>query len=153
MRAGKTQEDVGKAVALIRSSPGSDDKEIYRNLVADGIGRERAARLVEFIPTAYARLVLEKAGARLSPMFQRRLADGSMSPERPLSGEAVWNEVAAFALAEVATGLSREHLFLVAGRSAEFGAANQLLQQGSKLENMAFTALGFPWPESGPEIP
>src|ERR1039458_1788608 len=35
----------------------------------------------------------------------------------------------------------------LAGRSAEFKAANDLLHQGSKLENLVFTPAVHPWPE------
>ncbi len=145
-------DDISYAVALIRNSPNLRDVEIYRVLVTHGVRRERAARLVEFIPTAYARVILRDSGARFSNMFRRTSEDGSMSPEQPLSAEPIWNQVVAFALAQAKSGVSGKDLLAVAIRSPEFSAANQLLNKGSKLEDIVFTALALPWPEFGPDL-
>jgi len=40
---------------------------------------------------------------------------------------------------------------MVAGRSAEFQAINQLLDQRAELKNLALAPISLPWPESGPE--
>jgi hypothetical protein len=39
----------------------------------------------------------------------------------------------------------------IAGRSAEFDAANKLLNSGSKLESLKFTEPVLLWPASGPD--
>lgn len=56
----------------------------------------------------------------------------------------------AFGHAEIEHGISAQDLLSVAARSAEFDAANQLLNKGSKLQNIAFTPLVLNWPEDGP---
>ncbi len=66
-----------------------------------------------------------------------------MSPEQPLSAEPIWNQVVAFALAQAKSGVSGKDLLAVAIRSPEFSAANQLLNKGSKLEDIVFTALAL----------
>ena len=48
--------------------------------------------------------------------------------------------------------VSKQDILVIAARSAEFNAANQLLNRGSKLENLRFTPILLPWPESGPEL-
>jgi hypothetical protein len=141
---------IAKAVATLRGSPSSTDGEIHRLLVADGIRPAIAARLVEFLPMAYCRLLLEHLGARFSRTFRRRLEDGEISAERYLSSEPVWNAVVAFARNEADRGVKAKDLVAVAGRSAEFDAANQLLNKGSKLENVAFAPTLLTWPEGGP---
>jgi hypothetical protein len=40
----------------------------------------------------------------------------------------------------------------VAARSAELDAANQLLKNGSKLENLVFTTALLKWPPEGPPL-
>jgi hypothetical protein len=65
------------------------------------------------------------------------LGDGTCE-ERQLSSEPVWNAAVAFAEGESERGVSAENLLALAVRSAEFHAANQLLQGGAKLENLAF---------------
>jgi hypothetical protein len=130
-------EIISKAVAVFRRLQSAQDDEVYYALVAAGIERQLAARLVEFLPLAYCRLILAATGARFSNTFCRVLKDGTFE-ERLLSDEPVWNAAVAFADAERERGVPGEELLIVAARSAEFQAANQLLQGGSKLENLAF---------------
>src|ERR1700730_15118852 len=120
---------ISRAIFLLRSSPSLEDKAIYRALVADGMEREFAARLVEFLPVAYGRLVLGNSGILFSDAFDRVLLDGRTS-RRALSSEPLWDLVMDFARNEANHGVSTKHLISVAGRSAEFQAANELLQQG-----------------------
>ena len=143
--------DISKAVALLRSSPHLDDDELYRVLVAGGMDRQRAARLIEFLPPVYTRLVLHDSGVRFSDKFRRLLSNGGTSYEGSLSDEPVWNDAMKFASDEAQRGLTKQDLFAIAGRSAEFRAINQLLHQGSKLENIKGMPLILPWPELGPE--
>ena len=143
-------ENISKAVARFRSSPNLGDDEIYRALVGDHVESRLAARLVEFVPMVYCRLILRDSGARFSDSFRRMLPDGKPQ-ELPLSSEPVWNAALAFARAEMERGISGKDLLVVAARSAEFDAANKLLQEGSKLERVAFTSPVLPWPEVGPE--
>jgi hypothetical protein len=143
--------DISRAVTLIRNSPHLEDDELYHTLVAGGMDRRRSARLIEFLPTAYTRLILRNSGVRVSDKFQRRLPNGEISVERSLSEEPIWNEALKFASDEINRGLSIQDLFAIAGRSPEFRAINQLLEQGSKLEDIACTALLFSWPELGPD--
>jgi hypothetical protein len=145
-------EDIAKAVSVFRTSPNLPDEEVYITLVHDGVERHRAARLVEFLPIVYCRLILRNSGARFSNTFQRKLP-GGICEELPLSSEPVWNEAVEFASAEVERGVSSKDLLAVAGRSAEFDIANQLLNKGSKLVNIVFTSPVFDWSERGPDSP
>jgi hypothetical protein len=72
--------------------------------------------------------------------------------EQPLSSEPVWNAVVAYAHTEVERGVSSQNLLAVAARSVEFDVANQLLNKGSKLENIRFNVPVLGWPENGPDI-
>jgi hypothetical protein len=135
----------------MRDSPQLDDEGIYRTLVVAGMERQRAARLVEFLPTVYTRIVMSDSGVKFSDMYRRRLADGNISQDCRLADEPVWIGATEFALDEVKRGLSRQDLFALAGRSPEFRAINNLLNHGSKLENIACLPLGLPWPEGGPD--
>jgi len=130
-------ETISKAVAIFRGSRSAEDNELHRSLVKAGIESEVAARLIEFLPMAYCRLTLAASGARFPNVFRRVLQDGTFE-ERPLSSEPVWNAAVAFAEGESERGVPAEDLLAIAARSAEFHAANQLLQGGAKLENLAF---------------
>jgi hypothetical protein len=141
---------ISKTVSAFRSSPNSSDAEIHRMLVADGIKPAVAARLVEFVPMAYCRLLLERSGARFPDTFRRLLPDGRLSAEKRLSSEPIWDVVSEFARNEARVGISSGDLLVVAGRSAEFDAANRLLNKGANLKDVAFTSVVLTWTEDGP---
>lgn len=144
-----TIEVISRAVNIFRESPASSDYEIYLRVVAEGVEPKYAARLVEFLPMAYCRLILTDTGTRFSDMFRRRLHDGTLSPERTLASEPAWTEVMRFAKAEQGQVTGSE-LVAVAAHSAEFDAVNQLLNQGAKPEDIALTTAVLAWPEEGP---
>ena len=144
-------EEISRAVTIFRSSPNLKDEEVFVALINRGTEKELAARLVEFLPMAYSRLILSKSGARFADTFRRNLP-GGVSQEKPLSSEPVWGAVVSFARAEVESGVSGRDLLLVAAHGAEFHAANQLLEKGSKLDNLVFTPPVLTWPENGPDV-
>jgi hypothetical protein len=147
-----TVDPISTAVVIFRELPNSSDEEVFRKLVGTGVEPQYAARLVEFLPMAYARLLLAEGGTRFSDMFQRMTPSGDPTVERPLSSESVWEEVVSFAKAEAGRGVSKKDLLAVAGRSAELDAANQLLKQGSKLEDLVLTTALLKWPQEGPPL-
>ena len=147
-----TVEAISTAVVIFRELPNSSDEEVFRKLVGTGVERQYAARLVEFLPMAYGRLLLGKAGTSFSDMFQRMTPSGDLTADRPLSSEPVWEEVVSFAHAEAGRGVSKKDLLAVAGRSAELDAANQLMKQGSKLEDLILTTALLKWPQEGPPL-
>jgi len=142
--------EILRAVTVFCSSPDLSDEQIYQALSKEGMERRLAARLVEFLPSAYCRAMLEHTGARFTDTFQRRLKDGKLLSEMPLTSEPVWLAALGFARQDIQQRTLDDKLRL-AGRSAEFRAANELLHRGSKLEDVAFTPLVLTWPEEGPE--
>jgi len=73
----------------------------------------------------------------------------TLSPERKLASAPAWTEVLRFAKAEQAQVTGSE-LIAIAARSAEFDAVNQLLNRGSKPQDIALTTVVLAWPEEGP---
>ena len=143
---------IAEAVTIFREFPNASDVEVLRRLVATGCERVMAARLVEFVPMAYCRLLLADSGVRFSGCFQRKLADGKLSAEQRLAANPLWAEAVSFAESEKKAGITGKALLVLAARSAEFDAANQLANQGSKLEDIVLMPTVFQWPEAGPEI-
>jgi hypothetical protein len=143
-------EDIASAVSVFRASPDLGDHAVYLALVAGGMDRQRAARLVEFLPMVYCRLLLRNSGARFPNTFCRMQPDGA-SMEQLLSSEPVWIAAMAFARAELEHGVSSQDLMAVAARSSEFDAANRLLNKGSMLKDITFASPVLTWPENGPD--
>jgi hypothetical protein len=70
---------ISRAIVLLRTSPSLEDEALYRALVADGMEREFAARLVEFLPLAYGRLVLANSGILFSDALEGALGRQNFS--------------------------------------------------------------------------
>jgi len=88
----------------------------------------------------YCRLLLRDTGVRFPDSFCRILPDGSISSEQAFNSEPIWNAAVNFARREASRGIPADDLLSVAGRSPEFDAANQLLQRGCVLEDIALTS-------------
>jgi hypothetical protein len=147
----KKTDAIAQAVALLRSRTDLGDVAIYRELARHGVERPIAARLVEFLPMVYCRLIFLKSGLRFPETYRRALTDGTYSPSVSLSGDTLWNEAKKFAEAEIKSGVNGQSLLAIAARSAEFDAANRMLNSGSKLEDIEFTETVLLWPASGPD--
>ena len=75
----KTTDAIAQAVALLRSRTNLGDVAIYQELAGDGVERLTAARLVEFLPMVYCRLIFLKSGLRFPETYRRALSDGTYS--------------------------------------------------------------------------
>jgi len=143
---------LAETVAILREFPTATDEEILQKLLAIGCERTVAARLVEFVPIAYCRLLLAESGVSFSNRFQRKLVDGSTSAEQLLDAEPIWAEAVSFAEAEKRAGVVGKALLLVAARSSEFDAVNQLANRGTKLNDIVLSPTVFLWREDGPPL-
>lgn len=143
-------ESIARALAFMRTSPPMEDYEIYSALVRDGIEPRSAARLVEFLPVIYGRIILERFGVNFSHTYCRALANGGYSAPQPFTSDPVWNAAVAFARAEVTSDLAEEDFWAVARRSSELIAANKALKAGDDLKGGTSETV-FLWPEEGPD--
>jgi hypothetical protein len=76
------QREIATALAAMRNSPEVDDQELYAALVKSGIDRHLAARLIEFLPAAYCRVILEPMERAFRILFSEF---GRMEPSRNTS--------------------------------------------------------------------
>jgi hypothetical protein len=140
---------IAKAVDLLRNSPNATDADAFKSLMALGLPRQHAARLVELLPIAYVRVMLQNSGVSFSDSFHRECSDSKV---RLLSDEPLWSAVCTFAADEIKRGITSQELFLLAARSAEFEAINRLLKSGGTLENLVLTSPVLLWSQNGPEF-
>lgn len=145
-----SNESIYKAISILRCSPNAEDIEVYDALVATGVKPQIAARVIEFLPMVYCRLILTSKGVKFANSFRRRLSDGGVSASKLLSSEPLWEACVAFANMEAKSGVSGKDLWIIAARSAEFHAVNQMLNGGSKLKDLILTSSVLMWPEHGP---
>ncbi|WP_031496170.1 hypothetical protein [Bryobacter aggregatus] len=140
---------IGEAVRLLREFPSLNDENLLEILVQQGIEKRLAARLVEFIPMVYCRILFGGSGATFPSVYHRLLADGKLR-EHELSSDLVWTEITEFARREVENGKAETDIRAIAQYGAEYRAASQLIEKGSAFRNIAFTPMVFNWPEDGP---
>ena len=81
-----------------------------------------------------------------------QLRKGCVTAENTIAfSEPVWIFCLAYAESEIRGGTARREMLMVAGRSAEFQAINQMLEKGAELKNVALTTISLLWSESGPK--
>jgi hypothetical protein len=141
-------EAIVSALKIFRESPELDDESVFRALVDRGVERSIAARIVEFLPIAYCRVLLLNSGVQFSNSFVRAASPLKI---RSLASVPVWIPFLAYAESEIRGGTARREMLMVAGRSAEFQAINQMLDKGAKLQSVVLTTVSLLWPDSGPE--
>jgi hypothetical protein len=141
------REIIAKAVKIYRTAR-MDDDEVYKRLVADGVDRNIAGRLVEFLPLAYGRIFFTDSGAKFSESYLRVDKHGHLLPdEQPLASVPIWNEIIAFAQSEIDNGTDKVDLFFVAFNSSEFQAIVDCLKKGEKPSDLVFSPPMFLHPE------
>ncbi len=140
------RDSIAKVVHLFVSSPSLNDDEVFERLVAEGVERKLAASLLAFIPMVYVRIMLEKSKVHFPDYYEQELLTGERET-RPLSSEAVWGQLYNFARSQITQGISSQDLLNIAGRSAEFDAINQALNQGYELEDGVLGPCVVPWRE------
>ena len=132
------------ATELLQSYPRLDEEELAAKFVGHGFNLEEARRLIAFLPLAFGRVLLRRMGARVQSTYMRTAPNGA-AVERRLDKNEFWREISDFVDEQVIRGLSGGDLLLLAGRSAEFDAVNQLLNQGSDARAIVLSPPVFSW--------
>jgi hypothetical protein len=102
-------------------------------LIAAGIPAHLAAEVVEFLPLALARAMLEGMGIRFADHYVRQTAQGHVVGQKLLADEPVFREGLAIA-GEVSGGT--DEFMAVAGLSPEYRAIQKLMSSGSQPEDL-----------------
>jgi hypothetical protein len=129
-----------------------EDGDVRKALINAGVEEALGSRLVEFVPMAFGRALLEASGAQFPETYQRYGRDGKISPARALGSQPVWRAAAEYARRALERGLSVDEM-LVAKRSAEYRVADELLSDGSRLEDLRLTVPLFGWPDEADDEP
>ena len=102
-----------------------------------GVPRTRAAEIVEFLPLALARSLLDGMGIHFEDHYVRQTARGCVIGQKLLTDEVVFREGLA-----LANEISEDgSVFIaVAGWSAEYQAINKAMNAGSRPEDLRCAA-------------
>jgi hypothetical protein len=136
--------DTSRAVAVMHRMHDRPDEEIVDALVALGAERRHAIALVDFLPIAFGRPVLEKLGVRASETGQ--IQEGGSERTLRLLDDPVFADAAALANEAYAHGTMSADVFrALALRGAELGAVNEALSAGSKAADLELSPPMFRW--------
>ncbi|HVL13023.1 MAG TPA: hypothetical protein VM529_10690 [Gemmata sp.] len=121
------------AVPVFTRHAGGGLSVIRNELENAGVPPQLAAELVEFLPLALARAMLDGMGVRFEDYYVRQTARGHVIGQKLLTDEPVFREGLA-----VANELSAnsEEFMAVAGWSVEYQAINKAMNAGSRPEDL-----------------
>lgn len=108
--------------------------DLRTGLEAAGIPRALAADVVDFLPLAMVRSVLDGMGVRFADHYVRQTAQGRVIGTRPLAAEPVFQEGVAIAC-EVSC-LGSAGFQAVVARSEEYRAVGRALDAGGRAEDL-----------------
>jgi hypothetical protein len=140
--------DTSRAVAAIHRLADRPDEEIVRALVSQGADPALAEKLVDFVPIAFGRPVLERLGVR--PSEEGVLLSGDGERRFRLMDDPVFADAIALARGAYARGTMPTDVFrAVAMRGAELRAVNEALASGAKAQDLKLSSPCFS-PSAGP---
>lgn len=126
-----TRERLRRALPIFAAIEKGDLDGLLRALRSVGFSDVAAAELVEFMPLAFGRVLLEDVGVQL-PEHYIRMDKGGI--RHLLADEPVYCE--AVAAAREALQSDEAAFVAVAARSSELRAVNRALHEGSKLDDV-----------------
>jgi hypothetical protein len=127
-------EAIHRSVPVFVAYPAADVYTLRGELVKAGIPLTLAADVVEFLPLAVARAVLDGMGVRFEDYYIRRTAQGQVIGQKPLMDEPVFRE--GLAVAGELSGMGDEAFMALVSRSSEYRAINKALNAGSQPEDL-----------------
>jgi hypothetical protein len=108
--------------------------DVRAELVRAGVPPALAAEVVEFLPLALARAMLEGMGVRFADHYVRQTALGRVIGRKLLTEEPVFRE--GLAIAGEVSNLGESEFMAVAGFSPEFRAVRRALNSGCPAEGI-----------------
>src|SRR6476469_8731082 len=117
------------AVPVFAAHDRGDPSAVRGELEKAGIPAGLAAEIVEFLPVALARAMLEGMGIQFADHYVRQTAQGRVIGQKLLADEPVYRE--GLAVADEISAMGGEAFMAVAGWSPEYQAINRAMNSGS----------------------
>ncbi len=131
--------DVVSCARLIGNDPNISDEALVKLLVERGLSEASAEKLRAFVPSAFAWALLQKMGVTKFPDHYIVLDRTEARHKHPVADEHYFTAALGLATDLLANGwraeISGGVFEAVVSRSAEIGAANQILQKGLLLSD------------------
>lgn len=123
------------ALPVFEAHPHGGPDDLRAALAAAGLPASLAAEVVDFLPLALARAMLDASGVRFTPDYVRQTAQGRVIGTKPLADEPVFR--AGLAVADEVSGHGGGGAFTAAAaRSPEYQAVSRALGSGLRAEDL-----------------
>lgn len=122
------------AIPVFEAYPNGGPADLRAKLAEGGVPPDLAAEVVDFLPLAFARAMLDGMGVRFADHYVRRTAQGREIGTKRLADEPVFRE--GLTIACEVSGLGDGAFLAVAGRSPEYRAVSRALDGGARPEDM-----------------
>jgi hypothetical protein len=130
-----TREAILRAVPVFAIHANSGPSSLRAELNKLGIPVALAAEVVEFLPIAVARAMLNGMGVRFADHYVRQTAQGHIIGEKRLDDEPVYRE--GLALADEIGRMGEDTLMAVVNYSPEYTAISKAINSGSRPEELS----------------
>ncbi len=128
------REAILRAIPVFAAHLGRGPDELRAELNKAGLPVAVAAEVVEFLPIAVARAVLDGMGVRFADHYVRQTAQGQIIGHKRLDEEPVFRE--GLAMADEIGRMGDDALMAVVNYSSEFQAINKALNSGSQSHDL-----------------
>ncbi|MBA4189293.1 MAG: hypothetical protein C0467_14955 [Planctomycetaceae bacterium] len=124
------REAILKAVPVFVAQSQRDEYALRRKLVESGIPASLAAEIVEFVPLATARALLDGMGIQFADYYIRQTSQGRVIGQKALADEPLYRE--GLAMADEIVRMGQDTFMAIAGWSHEYQQINIAMNSGSK---------------------
>jgi hypothetical protein len=128
------REAILRAVPVFAAHTARGPDELRRELTRVGLSVDVAAEVVEFLPIAVARAVLQGMGVRFADHYVRRTAQGQVIGEKRLDEEPVYRE--GLLMADEIGRMGEAALMAVVNHSPEYLAISKALNAGTRPDQL-----------------
>jgi hypothetical protein len=128
------REAILRAVPVFAAHAGGGPDELRAELTGAGLSAALAAEVVEFLPIAVARAVLNGMGVRFADHYVRQTAQGHVIGQKRLDEEPVYCE--GLVMADEIGRMGDGTLMAVVNYSPEYHAVSKALNSGSRPEEL-----------------
>lgn len=128
------REAILQAIPIFVAQPNRDVYALRLDLEDAGIPSNLAVEIVEFLPIAAARAMLDGMGITFTDHYIRQTSQGHVIGQKLLADEPVYRE--GLAMAEEIMRMGQEKFMAVAGMSREFRNVNKALNSGASADTL-----------------
>lgn len=129
------REAILRAVPVFAAHAGRGPDELRAELNRAGLPVALAAEVVEFLPIAIARAMLNGMGVRFADHYVRQTAQGRVIGQKRLDEEPVYCE--GLAMADEIGRMGEDLLMAVVNYSPEYTAVSKAISSGSRPEELS----------------